>query len=206
MSPVGITVAGMASRGRPSKIDQVARIDPDGTQLTASEVVVERVGLGLDYQSAADSAGISRRTLHNWRLNAARLRAAQAQGKTAGTANEQVLIDFLHALEKAEAEAEANRLAIIQTVAEGGGVVTKTTVTKNADGQVTGTTAVTETLRPVWTAAAWWLERRKPGKYARRVQVTGSDAAPLVTADEQARNLADSLRAYQADQAATNDT
>ncbi|GAG50143.1 unnamed protein product, partial [marine sediment metagenome] len=35
-----------------------------------------------------------------------------------------VLIDFLHALEKAEAEAEANRLAIIQAAAEGGGVVT----------------------------------------------------------------------------------
>ena len=189
----------MASGGRPSKIDKVARIEPDGTELTTADVLIECIRLGLDYQSAAGSAGISRRTLHNWRLTAARHQAAQAQGKITPTRKQQVLIDFLHALQKAESEAEANRLAIIQTAAEGGGVVTKTTVTKNADGEVTSTTTVTETLRPVWTAAAWWLERRMPAKYARRVQVAGPVAEPLVTADEQARGLADSLRAFQAE-------
>lgn len=189
---------------RPSKIDQVVRHRDNGTPVTAGEQVIERIQLGLDLQSAADSAGISRATLHNWRLAGARHRAAASQGKKLTPAQRR-LAEFLDALERAEAEAEANRLAIISRAAQGGAVVTKTTVKRSGDGQVLERTEVTETLRPEWTAAAWWLERRKPQKYARRVEVTGAEGQPLVPQDEQARNLADSLRDFLAGAAAAKE-
>jgi hypothetical protein len=189
---------------RPSKIDQVVRHRDNGTPVTAGDQVIERVQLGLDLQSAADSAGISRATLHNWRLTGARHRAAHAQGKKL-TPAQQRFATFLDALERAEAEAEANRLAIISRAAQGGAVVTKTTVKRDGQGAVLERTEVTETLRPEWTAAAWWLERRKPAKYARRVEVTGAEGQPLVPQDEQARNLADSLRDFLAGAAAAKD-
>jgi len=189
---------------RPSKIDQVVRHRDNGTPVTAGEQVIERIQLGLDLQSAADSAGISRATLHNWRLPGARHRAAAATGKKLTPAQRR-LAEFLDALERAEAEAEADRLAIISRSAQGGAVVTKTTVKRDAAGNVVERTEVTETLRPEWTAAAWWLERRKPQKYARRVEVTGAEGQPLVPQDEQARNLADSLRDFLAGAAAAAD-
>lgn len=183
----------MARTGRPSKIDQVVRHRPDGSPVTAGEQVVERVQLGMDLQVAADSAGISRSTLHTWRLTGARHRAEAAQGKRLTPAQER-LADFLDALERAEAEAEANRLAIVQRAATGGAQVVKVTEKVDAQGQLLERTTVTETLAPQWTAAAWWLERRRG--YVKRVEVTGAEGQPLVPQGEQARGLADSLRTY----------
>lgn len=188
--------------GRPTKLDQVVRYNTTtGTPVTAGEAVVERRKLGLPDQEAADSAGISRATLHKWRLGGARARTEALRGKRL-TKTERALAEFVDALERAEAEAEANRLAIINRAASGGAVVTKTTekVKVNPDGTTTvlERTIVTETLRPEWTAAAWWLERRKPARYARRVEVTGPEGAPLVPQDEQAANIAAELRAFQA--------
>jgi hypothetical protein len=54
--------------GRPTVLTQVVRYrEHNGAQVkvTAGEQVIERRGLGLDDQAAADSAGISRQTLHN---------------------------------------------------------------------------------------------------------------------------------------------
>lgn len=179
--------------GRPSKIDQVARTRDDGTHVTVGEQLVERVQLGLDLQTAADSAGISRTTLHKWRLAGARHRAEAAQGRKL-TAQARRLAEFVDALERAEAEAEANRLAIIQRAATGGARVTKTTEKRDASGVLLESTTTTETLRPEWTAAAWWLERRRG--YVKRYELTGADGAPLVPPAEAARSLADSLREY----------
>jgi len=190
--------------GRPTKLDQVVRHRENGSPITAGEQVIERIQLGLDLQSAADSAGISRVTLHNWRLTGARHRASEANGKRL-TPAQRKFADFLDRLERAEAEAEANRLAIIHRAATGGATVTKRTEKRAGDGTLVEQTVVTETLRPEWTAAAWWLERRKPHKYARRVEVTGAEGQPLVPQDEQARHLADSLRDFLAGAAAAQE-
>lgn len=177
----------------------------DGTPVTAGQQVIERVQLGQDLADAADSAGISRQTLHKWRLAGGRARAERTEGVTLRKADRD-LAEFVDALERAEAEAEARKLAIIERVAQGGATVTKTTtkVQVQPDGteRVIERTTVTETLRPEWTAAAWWLERRMPAKYGRRLEVTGAGGKPLVPQDEQARNLADALRDFQAEQAA----
>ncbi|GAH05733.1 unnamed protein product, partial [marine sediment metagenome] len=110
---------------------------------------------------------------------------------------QQDLIDFLYALEKAEAEAEANRLAIIARAGQGGAPHSKTTTRTLPNGE-TEVTVVEETLKPEWQAAAWFLERRLPGRYARRVEVTGAGGSALVPAAEAARGLADQIREFQA--------
>lgn len=194
-----------ARMGRPSEISKVVRRRPDGSAVTAGEQVIERAQLGLDYQAAADSAGISRQALHQWRLDGARLRAIEARGTRPLNATEAVLRDFVDALERAEAEWEAARLAIIQRGAQGGATITKTTEkwaacpvdAEHPDGRrLVERTVTTETLRPEWTAAAWQLERRKPHKYGRRVALTDGEGGPLIPVQEQARGLADSLREY----------
>lgn len=197
-------------RGRPTKIDEVVghrqAVGPDGhvsqVPVTVSERLLERVSIGLDLTDACESANITRQTLHNWRREGANVRAKQAQGKRLGT-KEQRKVDFLDALERVEAEAELRKLAIIEGCARGGGTVTKETVKTSAirdkEGNETGTyeverTVVTETMAPLWTAAAWWLERRKPAKYARRVEVSGPNGG-AIPIEQRARTLAEQARA-----------
>lgn len=193
------TAAPKHAGGRPTELDQVVRYDDDGAPVTAGEQVIDRARLGLAYETCADSAGISRLTLHKWRLAGGRLRATEARNKRPLTSSERLLVRFVNDLERAEAEWEAGQRAIIHRAAEGGFVTTKTTTKRDAEGKVIETTTVTETLRPEWTAAAWGLERRKPDKYAKRFysEITGKDGAPLVPQEDQARNLADELRAFQ---------
>ncbi len=191
--------------GRPTELTQVARHRPDGTPVTVAEQIVDRARLGMDYQACADAAGVSRSSLHAWKAAGGRLRAKEARGKAALTPDEAYLRDFVDSLERAEAEWEANRLSIIQAAAEGGATMTKVTE-KYRPGEgpddppvLIERTVIRETLRPEWQAAAWQLERRKPAKYGRRfyTEVTGADGTPLVPQEEQARNLADELRAFQ---------
>lgn len=194
--------------GRPTELDQVCRIDDNGKPVTVGEQVIAQARLGMDHLSCADSAGISRTTLHHWRLAGARARADEARGKRTLTPKERANVEFLNSLERADAEWEAARLATIAGASTGGFVVTKTSekwVTcpvdeKNPEGRrLVERTVTTETLRPEWTAAAWLLERRKPDRYAKRFysEITGKDGAPLVPQEDQARNLADELRAFQ---------
>lgn len=194
---------GQKRMGRPLELTQIVRHrEVNGAQVpvTAGEQVIERRGLGLDDQAAADSAGVNRSTLHNWRLGGARARAIEARGVRELTADEIELANFIDALERAEAEWEASRLAIIQRGAQGGYQTTKTVEKWQPDA--TGTPVLveravtTETANPQWQAAAWQLERMKRDKYARRWEVTGADGAPLMPEQDQARAIADSAREY----------
>ena len=189
--------------GRPSVLTQVVRYrEQNGAQVpvTAGEQVIERRGLGLDDQAAADSAGISRQTLHNWRLGGARARAIEARGIRELTLEEVELANFLDSLESAEAEWEASRLAIIQRGAQGGFTTTKTvekyTPGPNNTQMLVERIVTTETANPQWQAAAWQLERMKREKYARRWEVAGAEGAPLLPEQDQAKALADSAREY----------
>ncbi len=180
--------------GRPTVVNKPVKLD-DGSVVTAGQMVIDKLRLGLTHQDAVDSAGISRQTFHTWRLQGARLRAQALDGRML-TAEERRAVAFLDDVEKAEALAVADRLAIIDGAARGGSIVTKTTVKTDADGNVTETTVVTETLRPEWTAAAWWLERKRPNEFGRRLALTGAEGGPLIPQDDAARGLADSLRDY----------
>lgn len=186
-------------RGRPTKLTQALRKNRDGTIVTTGDAIVSRIRLGLEYQSACDSAGICRQTLHEWRLKGARLRAQQTQGMLRNpTDDERALMDFLDNLERAEAEAEANRLAVISQAAQGGTKVRKTTIRYDSKGKQIERTVIEETLKPEWKAAAWVLERRYPNRYAKRLEVTGADGSELVPPAQQARDLAENLKDFQA--------
>lgn len=186
--------------GRPTKIDAVVRLrtDPETNEqvpVTAGEQVIERVRLGLMLDDAAATALVTRQTIHNWRRQGAVARARLANGSRI-TPNQAKYAGFLDALERAEAEAEYLRLAIVQRAAEGGFTTRKVTTRRDSSGNVIERVEVTETLAPQWTAAAWWLDRRMSHKYSRRVEHTGAGGAPLIPQDERARGLADSLRDY----------
>lgn len=85
---------------------------------------------------------------------------------------------FRNAVEKAEADAEFRFVSQVASAA--------------ADG--------------TWTAAAWWLERRRPNEYARRdrvdsrVEVSGPGGGPIETlqslSDHERRALRDAIEAH----------
>jgi transposase len=84
--------------------------------------------------------------------------------------------EFKDAIERAEADAERAMVARVRDAAESG----------------------------IWTAAAWWLERRRPGDFARRekveskVELSGPDGGPIETvaglSDHEKRALRDAIR------------
>lgn len=201
----------MPPMGRPTKLTQIVRIRPDGTEITAADQIVERIQLGLDRKAAADSCGIARSTLHKWTVDGARLRALQAQKRLLKPrVGEVALIEFSDALEKAEANAELSRLGIISQVAKGGYLKAKVTrkyerhAVRDAKGQPTGQfqeveverVEVEETAAPNWQAAAWYLERKRG--YVRRFEVTGAGGDPLIPSADRAEALAESLADFQA--------
>lgn len=185
------------SGGRPLKLDDPARRRQDGTVVTIGEAVITAVGLGQDYTAAAKGAGISTATLHTWRVKGAAARTALLKGRKPSR-NDARLIEFLDALERAESEAELERLAIIHRASQPFSVVKiveKVSVDADGNEKVIERTRTTEQRPGLWTPAAWWLERRIPAKYARRLELSGPDGGDIPIGDR-ARTLADSLADY----------
>ena len=88
---------------------------------------------------AAAIGGVTYTTLNNW----------MKKGESASSG---AYVEFLEAVKKAEAEAEALRVSRISKAGKEGN----------------------------WQADAWYLERRYPDRWGKRVQeVTGKDGGPL---------------------------
>lgn len=180
--------------GRPTKLTQPAATN--GEQLiTHGEQLITQLRLGLDLTAAAAATGIAAYTIHNWLRAGARARALQTQGHPTSP-KEQAYVEFLGAFEKARVEAELARLAIIQRVAAGGHVVTKTTVTYDPAGNEVSRIVVSETMRPEWTAAAWWLERSMPEKYRRRTEVVVDRDDDGLSYEERLDGIVEAMRQH----------
>lgn len=108
------------------------RRTPDGRtpKLTpdVQKAVTDAVAAGVPLKYAAQRAGIDASTIRLWRKKA---------GKAG--ANRKLYVAFVAALKRAEADALARNVAIVQQAAA-----------------------------KHWTAAAWWLERRYPDEFAKR--------------------------------------
>jgi len=114
------------------------------------------LGAGAYIETAAAAAGITKKSLYDW------LRR--------GAEGEEPYLTFLHAVERAQAEADMRDLTVIRTAAQ--------------DGQ--------------WTAAAWRLERRHPRQWGRFDRVETNEVkvdalAEKMRTDEEVAALADEL-------------
>lgn len=119
------------------------------------------------------------RLLHGLRTGLTRRAASAAAGFSKTTFYRMLELDadgtLLTSIEKAEGEAEATYTAIVAKAA----------------------------LEPRnWTAAAWWLERRRPHDFARteKAEITGKDGGPIDhrtvsdLSDHERAALADAIR------------
>ncbi len=97
------------------------------TKLTpdTKEDIVKALKAGNSRRDSALYAGIAESTFYGWMER--------------GRAGEPLYMEFLEAVEKAEAQSVVRNVAIIQRAAE-----------------------------ETWQAAAWWLERKRPDDWGRR--------------------------------------
>lgn len=137
------------TRGRPTKL----------TPETQKKIVAA-IRSGNFFETACEFAGISRSTGFEW------LRIAR--GEHPDKKPTKPFLDFLDAVKKAEADAEAEQLLIIRNAAKGGTEYRSETVNKyDKDGRVKEVIERKQLTPPNWTAAAWYLERKHPERWGR---------------------------------------
>ena len=132
-------------------------------------------GMALEVEEVNDSAR-SMRVPKDERER----RALRDAAHMLALAGEAEAAEFSLALAAALAAAEVGNVATIATSAKGGHVLERRTVT-DANGAIT---VYEKKSKPEWQAAAWWLERRNPERWARRLVVEDTgDAGPDGAAD-----------------------
>lgn len=135
------------------------------------EKICNALKLGAYVETAAALSGIEKKTFYNWVKRGAR---------EPGTIFEK----FLHAVEEAQAQAEARDLLVIDRAANG----QKAEYERDPS---TGRLVLDDEGKPVvlqrgippnWSAAAWRLERRFPRRWGRldRLETSGPEGGPQV--------------------------
>jgi transposase len=126
------------------------------TKLTpqVQERVVSALNAGNYQDTAARYAGITRATFYNW-LERGRIERERIAAGEKALKPERIYLDFLDAVENARANAEVRSVALIQKAANEG----------------------------TWQAAAWFLERSHPQRWARlnRTEISGPQGGPIET-------------------------
>jgi hypothetical protein len=115
---------------------------------------------GAPLSTAAAQVGISADTVREWRQ--------RGEGRHPTRKPTPLFWQFAEALRRAEAAAEVRHVKVIETVAQGGQLISETTIeTPRKDGGV-----MVRTERrfqpPDWRASAFWLQRRRPQEWGRR--------------------------------------
>jgi hypothetical protein len=202
----GTNARGKHPGGRPSKI---------------TRKLIEEIALAVErgnyFETACAMYGISRVTKLAWlrrgrsAIEAAEKAGAEDKEKGKIEPQEKLYVEFLYAIEIAQARAEAHDLGIVTGAAVGGmdqGEVVETRkevpvlapdgkAVLGPDGMPLRTTEVTTTRKlsktlPTWQAAAWKLERRDPARFGRRVVDVNNkhqnpDGSPLAGREKRVR-------------------
>jgi hypothetical protein len=197
------------SGGRPPKLNTVVltRDDPNTgrkVKVTAGERIVEALRIGEYVETAADLAGVHKRTVYEWlKVGAQATDAVERQGRTLKslTQHQRDCMAFSHAVAEAQALARTDDVATLAQLAHGGHQIVTTTVKRDAEGQVLEHTTRTETAQPNAAVLMWRLERRHPEDWGRRrIEISGPDgeAIPL---EVRASSLVAALRQHQGQEA-----
>lgn len=111
------------------------------TKLTplVQEKIVKAIRAGNYAYVAAQYAGISQASFYGWLIRGEAEKERLSQNGARPRKAETVFVEFLEAIKSAEAQAEAIRVAMI-----------------------------TKASQETWQAAAWWLERKFPDRWARK--------------------------------------
>jgi hypothetical protein len=133
---------------RPSKINQQIDVAPaeEGQKpekITVAEAIVQALRAGAYIEDAAESAGVAESTVYAWIARGQEHAYDLTKGLASVPKAERPYVEFAEAVEKARASAVVYNLALIRQAAAAGN----------------------------WKAAAWWLERTRPGQYGRQLRV-----------------------------------
>lgn len=129
---------------------------PSGLTAGVQAAIVAAVRSGMPISRAGLAMGIEETTVNEW--------MQRGEGRHPRRPSTPEYAAFASEVRKAEADNEAEKLAVITKAGQGGIVLSKRTITFR-DGRV----VEEETLsKPEWQAAAWYLERTKPDTYAKR--------------------------------------
>lgn len=124
------------------------------TKLTkdVQQKIVSALTAGNYQDTAAAFAGVSKQTFYNW-MERGRIENERIAAGHKPRKAETPFVDFLDAVESARAQAEVRSVGLISKAANEG----------------------------TWQAAAWYLERSHPQKWARinRTEISGPDGGPI---------------------------
>jgi hypothetical protein len=114
---------------------------------------------GATLQAASEACGLTYHSVQAWRLRGENELKNRHAGKRAKS-SEDMFITFLTALKKARATAEVGLQGLILQSAKGGRELANQTIEKfHTDGTLKERRVIKTLEAPVWTAAAWLLER-----------------------------------------------
>lgn len=141
-------------------------------------VILAAIRAGATYHHAAQAAGVSSNTFHDWLSKGRAERERLDEGREPDEQQAQY-VALLTDVESAGAQGVIVHLGHINTAARG-----------------------TALRGPQWRASAWLLERRHPDDFGRRVEVSGPGGLPILDPTG-ARQVIEARLAEMADRLAT---
>ena len=146
---------------KPPKVYTAKDRIPIAEELTPerAEAVILGAKLGIPVSKACKLAGIKKNIFNLW----------MEKGKHSKKGKYKEL--FL-SLERAEVEHEAVLLQRMHAAAKGGIKLVETKVSKDKDGNITGTIETIRHTPPDWKAASWLLERIYPESYGKKDELS----------------------------------
>lgn len=165
--------------GRPSRIDEPCT-DAVGNPSTVAEGIVSRMRAGSYLETAAAACGVPNTTVQGWMRTGREAWTKVESGHTAERdlrAHEGRCLEFLRAIEIAEAEWLVRAEASLEKIVRGGQKLTRTTIRYDSNDNVIEKIVVTEDHPVDPRVIQWRLERRRPDLYGRRTAVEHALAA-----------------------------